>query len=93
MMNTFLRERLIGTENGERKSLYDPLSRSNVKTMSSMKQTARIKKKDVSMDGEVMYIRLLAMNSHKRVPLNSAKCVYRRRCHSILHKGAFYAQA
>ena len=53
----------------ERTSLYDPLTRSNVKTMSLMKQTVRVKTKDLSMDAEVMYIRLLAMNTHKRVPL------------------------
>ena len=53
----------------ERTSLYDPLTRSNVKTMSLMKQTVRLKTKDLSMDVEVIYIRLLAMNTHKRVPL------------------------
>lgn len=38
--------------------------------MSEMKKTVTITEKDVSIDGEIMYLRLMAVNSRKKVPLS-----------------------
>ena len=52
------------------KSFYDPLPRSNIKTMTDMRKKVKIRSKHISINGEVMYLRLLAVNSVKKVPLN-----------------------
>jgi hypothetical protein len=69
MANQFVNDHLIGDEGCGRKSIYDTLSRSNIKTMTDMKKTVKISNKDVSFDGEMMYLRLLAVNAQKRVPI------------------------
>lgn len=64
-------ERLVPAEGQQtpKRSFYDPLPRSKMKTMSDMQKTARINTKNVSMNGEVMYLRLMAVNAKKKVPL------------------------
>ena len=51
------------------KSFYDPVPRCQTKTMSSGTKTVKVKSKEVIMEGEIMYLRLLAVNSKKQVPL------------------------
>ncbi|MCG7875887.1 MAG: hypothetical protein N0C90_06120 [Candidatus Thiodiazotropha endolucinida] len=73
MLTKFVRERLVepSTEADRgKKSLYDILPRSNVKTTTGMKRSVKVKKRAVTMDGEIMYLRLLAVNSRKKVPLS-----------------------
>ena len=48
------------------KSFYDPVTRNKVKTMSNPNWC---KTKGIPMNGEEMYLRLLAINSYKKVPL------------------------
>ena len=50
-------------------SFYTPLTRSVVLTMSTMNKTVQVKGKSIIMDGERMYLRLLAVNGNKKVPL------------------------
>ena len=67
----FVRERLV-VPNGDAKpskSLYATLKKSNVKTMTDMKKKVKVKNKEVCMNGEVMYLRLLAINASKKVPM------------------------
>ena len=70
MAKTLMKERFIKVEGQEkpRKSFYDPLPKPNVKTMADMQKTVKVKTKSVVMNGEVMYLRLLAVNSFKKVP-------------------------
>ena len=49
------------------KSFYNPVTRYNVKTMSDAKSTVRCKTKDIPMNGEEMYLRILAINAYKKV--------------------------
>ena len=71
MASQFVSERLIPHKDGDRpsKSFYDSLPRSNVKTMADMKKAVRVHAKNVTLSGEVMYLRLLAVNALKKVPL------------------------
>ena len=71
MAASFVQERLVMDPHLGKplKSLYDPLRRSNVKTMGEMKKSVKVRAKNVSMNGEVMYLRLLALNALKKVPL------------------------
>ena len=48
------------------KSFYDPLPKSGVKTMADMQKTVRVKSNNVAINGEVMYLRLLAVNAFKK---------------------------
>ena len=71
MLKKFVYERFAVPE-GERKprkSFYDPLSKSKVAAVKSGKSKVKCKPKDVVIGGEEMYIRLLAINSFKKVPL------------------------
>lgn len=73
LLSKFVRERFVEPDQGEdreRKSVYDSLPRSNVKTMAGMKKSVRVKKRAVTMDGEIKYLRLLPVNSRKKVPLS-----------------------
>ena len=65
----FVRERLIQDENGREKSFYAPLPRSGIKTMSDMIKPSKVGKKNIVMSGESMYIRLVAINAHKNIPI------------------------
>ena len=57
-----------------KKSFYDPLPRPNVRTFSELAKNVNIKSKTVSMNPEVMYLRLLAANSLKgQVPMPPGK--------------------
>ena len=71
MASAFIADRLILPEGADtpKKSLYDPISRSTIKTMSDMRRKVKVHHKDVTIDGEVMYLRLLAVNATKKVPL------------------------
>ena len=71
MAERFVTERLVPRENQSSsvKSFYAPLQRANIKTMVQMNKKVRMRSKDVSISGEDMYLRLLAINASKRVPL------------------------
>ena len=71
MAKAFIAERFIVPEGEDipKKSLYDTIPRSTIKTMVNMHQKVKVKHKDVTIDGEVMYLRLLAVNANKKVPL------------------------
>ena len=45
------------------KGYYDPLSKSDIKVMTGMQQTFGTQFNSVTFNGEVMYLRLFAMNS------------------------------
>ena len=71
MLKKFVDERFAVPE-GEskpRKSFYDPLSKSKVAAVKSGKSKVKCKSKYVVIGGEEMYIRLLAINSLKKEPL------------------------
>lgn len=51
------------------KSFFYPIQCSNVKTMAELCKKMKIRANNFSMDGEAMYLRLLTMNSFKKVPL------------------------
>ena len=74
MAKAFITDRLIVPEDADfpKKSLYDAIPRSGVKTMTDIRRKLKVHHKDVTIDGEVMYLRLLAVNARKKVPL---KCV------------------
>ena len=63
----FVRERLATQTRS--KSFYDPVPRCSTKTMTKLRKSVKVKSKDVLMDGEIMYLRLLAVNAHKKVSL------------------------
>ena len=68
MQDKFMQDRILAQED-DRKSFYAPLSRSNVKTMAGMKQSVQVRNKKINLVGEEMYMRLLAANAVKKVPL------------------------
>ena len=60
----FTKKHLIPSENNmSLKSYYDPLPKSDIKLMAEMQKTFCIQFKSVTINGEVMYLRLFAMNS------------------------------
>ena len=67
----FVNERLVIKEDlgKPEKSLYATMKRSNVKTMAEMSKSVTVKAKNIPIDREVMYMRLLAINSVKKIPL------------------------
>ena len=65
MATQFVTQRFIDKE----KSFYAPMTKSKLKTMASMKKQVKVKHKQVTMSAEIMYLRLLAMNAVKQVPL------------------------
>ena len=71
MAKAFITDRLIVPEDADfpKKSLYDAIPRSGVKTMTDIRRKLKVHHKDVTIDGEVMYLRLLAVNARKNVPL------------------------
>ena len=69
MTSNIVNEQFVTEEDeAKRKSFYDPLPKSNVKTMSDMNKTVKIRAKNFSLSGEATYLRLLAVNSTKRLP-------------------------
>ena len=66
---TFVAERLCNRESESFKSFYAPLPRTGILTMTQMRKKVKIGGKKVTMDGQQMYMRLLAMSSQKHVPL------------------------
>jgi hypothetical protein len=71
MATKFVTDRLVRGEDEQKaqKSFYDPLPRSGVKTMADMKVPLRVKGRNVTFDNGMMYMRLLAVNAHKRIPI------------------------
>ena len=71
MAEEFVMDRLVVPEGSTtpKKSLYDPIKHSNTKTMALMIKGVILRAKNISLDGETMYMRLLAMNSTKKLPL------------------------
>ena len=66
----FIKQHLLRSEDGmPHKSFYDPLPKSGIRTMTEMQKTVRVQSKIVTINGEVMYLRLLAMDTFKTVPL------------------------
>ncbi len=67
----FVKERLMTPEgqNTPQKSFFDTMPRSGVKTMAEMNAPVRVKSKSVKIDSEMMYLRLMAVNARKKVPL------------------------
>ena len=60
----FTKKHLIPSENKmPLKGYYDPLSKSDIKLMTEMQKTVRTQFDSVTFNGEVMYLRLFAMNS------------------------------
>ena len=70
LAETFVEERLV-CKNGKppSKSFHNPMKRASVKTMDALTKTVNIKSRNVSVPGEVMYLRLLTINNQKQVPL------------------------
>ncbi len=70
LAQAFIEDCLVCGESQERpfKSFYDPVSRSGIKTFSNMKKKISVHTKHISMDGEMMYLRLMAVNVKKKVP-------------------------
>ena len=69
-VDTFVAERLMPDDNeSPHKSFYVTLPRSNTKTMSEMQRKVKVNDKVIAMDNEVMFLRLLAVNAVKHVPL------------------------
>ena len=48
---------------------YDTFPKSDIKVMTEMQKTVRIKFNSVTFNGEVMYLRLFAMNSFEQSPI------------------------
>ena len=60
----FTKKHLIPSENNTPlKSYYDPLPKSDIKVMTEMQTTVRINFNSVTINGEVMYLKLFAINS------------------------------
>ena len=72
----FIKERFVIPEGNSApsKSFYEPLPKCNIKTMKSSKQTVKCKSKEIAINGEEMYLRLLAINAYKQVPLKQVPC-------------------
>ena len=67
----FVEERLV-VEEGKvkpKKWFYDPVRKSDIKTMTLMSKSVSVKTKQISMDTDAMYMRLIAINATKKMPL------------------------
>ncbi|KAH3834577.1 hypothetical protein DPMN_107907 [Dreissena polymorpha] len=69
LLETFVIERFISQEESTKKQFFDPLPRSEVRTMASSKQEVRTRSKSIYMNEGEMYERLLAVNSYNKMPL------------------------
>lgn len=65
-LDKFISERL---STDKTKSFYDPLPKSRVKTMKDARKKVKVRSREVSIDPVVMFLRLFAVNSYKKVPL------------------------
>ena len=65
----FASERLIRNDYVPKKSFCDTMSRSGVKTMKDMQVSVTVKNRNVATDNEVTYMRLMAINAKKKLPL------------------------
>ena len=82
----FETERLVRNEGSPVKSFYHTMSRSGIKTMKDMIKTTKLATKQVSMNAEVMYLRLLAINASKKVPLMRVLSFENCPCHLACSK-------
>ena len=71
MLQKFVNERFVVQEGTGQpsKSFFEPVPKSKVKTMKAGKTFVKCKSKEVPIGREEMYLRLLAINSFKKVPL------------------------
>ena len=71
MARKFMKDHLVPSSPslGPPKSFYSPMLRSSVKTMAELKKKVKVQNKEVTVDGEQMYQRLLVTNARKKVPL------------------------
>ena len=70
MAKRFVSERLMpSAEAAPAKSFYQTLPRSGLKTMAVMSKPVKVDKRQVQMNADLMYFRLLAINAKKNVPL------------------------
>ena len=69
MVGTLVLERLLIKHGEEKpaKSFYAPPPRFNIKTMTEMKRTVTVKDKRVTINGEVMCLRLMSVNTRKKM--------------------------
>ena len=65
-----MKKHLIPSENNmPLKRYYEPLPKSDIKVMTEMQKTVRIQFNCVTINGEVMYLRLFAINIFEQVPI------------------------
>ena len=70
MLHTFVKERFQVTgEEPPQKKFFDPMARLKVKPMTEAKSCVKLKTETLNINGEEMYLRLLAQNAYKKVPL------------------------
>ena len=68
MIKRFVKRILIIDENGAtQKSFFDPLQICNIKIMTDTGKAAAVKSKTVHIDADVLFQRLLAINTYKKV--------------------------
>ncbi|XP_053373036.1 uncharacterized protein LOC123541526 [Mercenaria mercenaria] len=65
-LDKFVEERFVMVPG---KNFYDPVPKANTKTMSQKPKRIRLESKELPINGEEMYLRLLSINSFKKVPL------------------------
>ena len=69
MATDFIKQRLMPSEDGmPHKSFYDLLPKSGIRTTTEMQKTVHVQSKNVTINGEVMYLRLRVMNALKKSP-------------------------
>ena len=70
MATDFIKQRLIPSEDGmQHKSFFNPLPKSGIRTMTEIQKTVPVQSKNATINCEVMYLRLLAMNTFEKVPI------------------------
>ena len=52
-----------------KKWFYNPVRESDVKTMTLMSKSVSVKTKQISLDTDAMYMRLIVVNTTKKIPL------------------------
>lgn len=69
LVDKFVDERLVPQNGTTKKSFYAVLPKSKLKTMSDMVIKIKTSKKSITADNETVYLRLMAINAKKKVPL------------------------
>ena len=67
----FVTQRLVTAEGNSapEKSMYSPATRTKLLTMSDMHKPIRIGSKKIALNSEVAYLRLMALNARKKIPM------------------------